>query len=299
MTKAPHIRPDNTSEVAARPGPGLPRPVSAFARRSHTKSRPVSKSSTRPWWTSNLLAWSTVAVCVAALLGGAWLWRAKRPSGTYFSENYPSGVKKSDGYRIEDASGNQIAVGRLRWWHENGQLQRLSHADRAGHTTGNTTEWYPDGTLRSKSTITKGEWRIETNYRGGDRCADLHGPVSDLTGLGTVWYRSGAKAGEGVRIAGGSRVRSWHHNGQLEVDWTRNSEQAELILWDMEGNLSARWVQDGATGKRKFFRRDGGSWVSIDEIESFSHLMAQRLVTDGLLGLSDTLLVVDERQNAK
>jgi antitoxin component YwqK of YwqJK toxin-antitoxin module len=147
-----------------------------------------------------------------------------------YTENYPSGVKRCEGFYNSAVSisendskevraqkmANAVRVGKWSYWHENGQLLAEQYYGNDGAMTGVWKSWYKDG---------KQEFVVDF-----------------ATGNSTFWFQNGQKFEEGKMLPGMVKDGAWvgyyesgkknyegsYKNGQKEGTWNWYDEQGKL-----------------------------------------------------------------------
>ncbi len=132
---------------------------------------------------------------------------------------------------------------------ENGHLRLPG---RTNAFTGLMVEHYPDGSLRSRSSVSNGRLHGLSQgwYTNGQMQVSEGFKDGVSHGLRTKWYADGSKQSEASIVEGklSGAYRKWHTNGVL-------SEQAEFIADRPEGTSTA-WFPSGYL-KARVTLRDG------------------------------------------
>lgn len=132
---------------------------------------------------------------------------------------------------------------------EDGVLRRPGHP---GPFTGEMIERYPDGALRSRSTVVAGrlEGLSEGWYADGQLQIQEHFREGVSDGVRTKWYPGGQKRVEAGIVQGQLQgvFRRWHENGLLAEEVTMRDGQPDgpVRAWYPSGFLRSRVVtRDG------------------------------------------------------
>lgn len=151
---------------------------------------------------------------------------------------------------------------------EAGRLHRIGNTNPF---TGYMVEHYPDGVLRSRSTLTNGllngismGWFTNGQMQVVEQFKD---GVSH--GLRTKWYAGGARQSETPIVEGKlhGTFRRWHENGTLseQVKFLGDQPHGVSRSWFPSGHLKARVVmKDGKPGEQQFWK-DGENQESAPE----------------------------------
>lgn len=145
---------------------------------------------------------------------------------------------------------------------------RLSKSDETKPFTGVLVEWFPNGTLKSRSSIVAGvlEGVSEGWYESGRRQVREHFKAGVSDGLRTTWFEQGPIMSQSMIREGehhGS-FRRWHENGQLaeSVEMNRGRPEGISTAYYPSGYLKARAeVRNGQVLQQQLWN-DGGLLIT-------------------------------------
>jgi len=140
---------------------------------------------------------------------------------------------------------------------------RLCQPGRTTPFSGVMVEHYPDGALRSRSTVTNGLLHgiSEGWYTNAQIQVSEHFKEGVSHGLRTKWYTSGAKQSE-ANIANGQlsgTFRKWHENGMLseQVEFVAGQPEGISLAYFPSGCLKTRVVMKGGKPAERKIWKDG------------------------------------------
>lgn len=114
--------------------------------------------------------------------------------------------------------------------------------------TGTVIERYPDGVLRSRSSVSNGllQGLSQGWYTNGQLQVTEHFVAGVSHGLRSKWYPDGAKLSDAT-IANGKldgRFQRWHENGTLseQIDFSDGRPEGVSLAWFPSGSPKARVV---------------------------------------------------------
>lgn len=145
---------------------------------------------------------------------------------------------KRDSVPLEQVSRNQLVL-------QQGRLMKISQTNAF---TGLMVEFYPDGTLQSRSVVSNGilhgvseGWHINgvLAIREGFLDGRSHGTRTKWDEIGNRIAETDIRSGE---IEG--LHREWQTNGKpsLEVTMARGKAHGLARKWNLEGELAGQWV---------------------------------------------------------
>lgn len=153
----------------------------------------------------------------------------------------------------------------LEWSRTNLVLEdgRLRQPGGTTPFSGIMVEHYPDGILRSRSTVTNGllQGLSEGWFTNAQIQVSEHFKEGVSHGLRTKWYLSGAKQSEAQIVDGelNGPFRKWHENGILseQLEFAANQPEGISFAWFPSGSLKARVAMKRGQPIEQEFWRDG------------------------------------------
>ena len=147
-------------------------------------------------------------------------------------------LRRQSPVSLEQVSRNNLVLQSGRWM-------------KTGETnvfTGVMVEFYPDGTLQSRSVVSNGLLNgVSEGWRtNGVLAVREMFNAGRSHGVRTKWDESGNRIAETDIRAGEieGMHREWHTNGKpsLEVTMARGKAQGVARKWSLEGQLAGQWV---------------------------------------------------------